>query len=169
MKKLSLKKKDAFELSLAISAMVNNKSQDIDFKDIISLQKTSSDIKPLVKDYSDGIEQIENAKKDIVDAANNKITEYRAAQLKRDLTGATKELMEEFTNTVLNETKAQVDKEIAPRYDKLNKEIGDKNVELELEEAKHKTLVDAFEKFGKDIYLNKEKMVEVYEVLNAAK
>ena len=166
MKKVVLKKRDAFDLSLVLTNIVSEKSKELEFKDIIALQKVVSYIKPTVKDYSERSENIDEAKKAILQAANGKIQEYRSEQLKKpEFTESIKSAVEEFSNSVLEDTKEQVNKEIDPMYKELLATIGEETVELEFEEKQHTLVLANFEKFAKDIYLNKERMVEVYECL----
>ncbi len=170
MKKVVLKKRDAFDLAIVLSNIINEKSKEIDFKDIIGIQKIVSGFKPMLKDYSDAAEVIDEARKNLITVANKKIQDYRTEQFgKADFDEKNKAAVEEFSNVVLEDAKSQVNNNITPMYEALHSGIGEQNMDIELEEKQHTLVVANFEKFAKDIYLNKERMVEVYEALSSAK
>ena len=78
MKKVSLSKKDAYELWIVLSGIINQNSKDIDFKDIINLQKAATAVKQSVMDYSEKIDAIEKQKEEIASVAN-KIRRHAAS------------------------------------------------------------------------------------------
>lgn len=167
-----LKKKDAYDLSLVSSVIVRDKSESLDFKEVLHLQKAANDILSFIPDFSDAYDKISKEKSGLAEVANKKISEYKAEQLKnvdaKVNPEAYKKKVEEFTQMMVEETTLEAQKLITPQFDALYEGIGMDEVELSLEKDRLDVLVDNFEKYAKEKYTNKNRMIEVYEILKAA-
>lgn len=172
MKKIKLSKKDIYDLASVVSVIVKEESKDLDFKEVIQLQKTVNDFVSCVQDFSDKIEKIEKEKQSLVEASNNKISEYKKklqekSDKKSEIDEKYKEKLDAFVQDILTEANTQIANEIVPQIEALYKGLGSDVMAVEIEEEKYKMLVINFEKYAKERYNNKSKMVEVYEALMA--
>ena len=165
MKTLKLKTKDAYDLFLVVSGIINGKASELEFKDIISLQKSASSVRDNISDFIKKSEEIDKDKNDLIKIANKKISEFREKQLKQEFTEETKKTMDAFIENILADAQQQVQLEISPKVEKLYDKDGAVEISVEMEDNKHKLLVETFEKFAKELYNNKAKMVEMYEAL----
>lgn len=167
-----IKKKDAYDLSLVASAIVKEKSADLDFKEIIHLQKGANDILSAIPDFSDAYEKISKEKQGLAEVANKKITDYKELNLKSvdskvDPAGFKKKV-EEYTQILVEEVKIEAEKLITPQFNALYDGVGNEEVEVKLDKDRLDVLVTNFEKYAKEKYTNPNRMIEVYELLKSA-
>ena len=172
MKKIKLASKDAYELATVMAVTIREQSEKLDFKEVINLQKTVNYIISCVQKFSDGIDRINKDKQSLVEVSNKKISEFKNklqtnSDKKGEIDEKYKEKLDVFVNLVLEEANEHIAKEISPQYEALYSGIGEEMAEFELEDEKQKILVINFEKYAKEKYNNKSKMVEVYESLIA--
>lgn len=170
MKKIKLPKKDIYDLASVLASIVREKSEELDFKEVINLQKTVNYLVSTVQDFSDKYEKIGKEKQSLVDVSNKKIASFKEKLQKTtekdgEIDKEYKDKLDSFVQMVLDEANAHIAKEISPQYEELYGEFGNKEVEFELEEEKHSALVSNFEKHAKEKYVNKNSMVAVYETL----
>lgn len=170
MKNITISKKDAYDLAAVMATVVREQSEKLDFKEVIGLQKFVNYTLDIVKDFSDKYEEHLKEQKSLVDAANGKISSFKkklmgSADKSGEVPEDYKEKVEAFVNLSLEELQTEIAEGINPKFTALNDGIGKDEVTLELEEERHKMLVINFEKFAKEKYTNKSKMVEVYEKL----
>jgi hypothetical protein len=170
MKKFKLKKKDVYDLAYVVSSVVKDHSEKLDFKEVLHLQKMSNYFLDQIPDFKDKIEALSVEKDTYVKNANKKISAFKQELQKNTekegvLAPDFKEKLDFFVSSTLEDVQAEIDKELTPQYDALYKELGNEEVDLELEEEKHKMLVINFELYAKEKYTNKSRMVEVYEAI----
>lgn len=170
MKTITFAKKDVHDLSFVIASIVREKSDELDFKDIINLQKMVNYFLSVIPDFSKEHDKISDERNSLVEVANKKIAAFKQKLMKNvDKDGKVDEKLNEtvqtFVNTSLEEVQQDINATINPKYSELYKGLGSEEVTLEIEEEKLKMLVINFEKYAKEKYTNKSKMVEVYEKL----
>lgn len=173
MKKFKLSKKDIYDLASVMASVVREQSEKLDFKEVIHLQKTVNQLISEIKDFSDEFDKISKDKQLLVEVSNKKISEYKQklhkkADEKEEIDESYKEKLDNFVQIILDEANEQISKEISPQYDAIYSGIGENVVEIELSDDKYSILVINFEKYAKEKYTNKSKMVEIYETLVAA-
>jgi len=173
MKIIKLEKRDVYDLASVISAIVKEQSEKLDFKEVLHLQKSAIYMLSEIKDFSDKFEDLAKEKNVYVKNANEKISAYKEKLNKdSDKSGEVdsnyKEKIDEFVQMVLEEAQAEIDKLIAPQYEELYKAFGIDTVELSFGEDPYNMIVINFEKYAKEKYTNKSRMVEVYEALISA-
>ena len=168
-----MQKRDVYDLASVMGAIVREQSEKLDFKEVLHIQKAVIYMLDEIKDFSDQFSKLDKEKQIYVKNANEKIGSFKK-KLQTE-SGKTpedvekyKEKVEEFVQSVLEEAQTDIEKEITPQYDELYKVMGVEEVELTLDEDKHKMIVINFELFAKEKYTNKSRMVEVYETLISA-
>ena len=173
MKTVTLKKKDAYDLSLVIGAIVNEQASTLDFKDIIRLQKEANAIVASIKNFKDGYDVIVEERTQLGKIAQNKLSVFKEKEMKKvekdGLDAGYKDRVEEYTKMVVDNLQNQINEDLQPKFDKLYETAGNEDVALDMEEDTLKATVDNFALFAKEKYTDKSKMVEVYEVLSSAK
>lgn len=173
MKIVTLKKKDAYDLSLVLGAIVNEQTPTLDFKDIIRLQKEANAIVASIKNFKDGYDVIVEERTQLGKIAQNKLSSFKEKEMKKvekdGLDAGYKDRVEEYAKMVVDDLQNTINVDLQPKFDKLYSAIGEEEVKLEMEEDTLKATVDNFEKFAKEKYTNKSKMIEVYEALSSAK
>lgn len=164
-------KKDVYDLASVMGAVINEQTDKLDFKEILNLQKMVNYFVSTIQDFSDALTKISEEKNGYVKIANAKISEFKKKLQKeaekKGMEESYKPKLDEFINMVLENTQNDVNEFIAPQYEKLYLSTGNDYVDLELEEEKHKLLVEKFALFAKEKYTNKNRMVIVYEALTA--
>ena len=164
-------KKDVYDLASVMGAVVNEQADKLDFKDILHLQKMVNYFASSIQDFSDAISKIAEEKNGYVKIANAKIAEFKKKLQKeaekKGMEESYKTKLDEFVNMVLENTQNDVNEFIAPQYENLYVSTGNDLVDLELEEEKHKLLLDKFALFAKEKYTNKNRMLVVYEALTS--
>lgn len=168
MKKITLKKKDAYDLCLVMSTVVREQSEKLDFKEVLHVQKTINYILDGIKDFADAAEKLNKERNVYVENANRKIIAFKqklASASDKDATLDDKyqKKVEIYVTNMLEEAKTEVEHEITPKNDELYKGIGLDDVSFEIEDEKHKMFVVTFEKYAKEKYNDKKAMVETYE------
>ncbi len=170
MKKIKLLKRDAYDLAAVMSTVIRENSEDLDFKDVIHIQKGINYVLDSVKDLSDSFDKLTEERTQLLDVANKKISSFKRklsedSSKKNEIDPDYKKRVEEFVEFSLDDLKGQIETEISPKIEELYDTLGEEEIELEFEEDKLKTIVINFEKYAKEKYTNKRKMVEVYEAL----
>lgn len=173
MKTFKLKKSYVHDLCYVVATTIKEKSEKLDFKEVLHLQKAVNYMLDVVKDFSEALDKLNKEKEVFINNANTKIAAYKKSlQKKPEVEGQVDEdyqkKLDAFVQGVLEDAQAEINAEIAPAFDKLYKELGAEEVELELDEEKMKMLVINFELYAKEKYTNKSAMVEVYEILISA-
>lgn len=168
MKKFKLTKREAHDVSLVLATAVKEKATTMDFKEILQVQKFSNYLSSLCKDFADKSDEWNKQRAKYVENANKKISEFKQSLLKKSETDGEldpdyKTKVDEFVQMTLSDVKTQIDEEITPEMKSLNEGLGAEEVEVELEESKHKMIIDAFEKYAKEYYTDKKIMIETYE------
>ena len=173
MKTVTLKKKDAYDLSLVLGAIVNEHSAIIDFKDIIRLQKEANSIVSDIKNFADEYELIAKDRQQLGEIAQKKLSAFKEKEMKKSekdgVDTGYKERIEDYSKMVVDELQGQINRDLQPRFEKLYSTIGEETASIEMEDDTYKATVDNFTLFAKEKYTNKSKMVEVYEALSSAK
>ena len=169
MKKIILKKKDAYDLCSVMGTVVQEQSEKLDFKDVLYIQKSINLIMDIIKDFVDVVEKLNKERNSYVEIANKKITAFKQKLTTSEKDGvlndAYQKKVEAYVATMLEEAKTEIELEISPRNKELYEGIGLEDVSIELEDDKHKLFVSNFEKYAKEKYINKKVMVETYEKL----
>lgn len=173
MKTVTLKKKDAYDLSLVLGAIVNEQSSTLDFKDIIRLQKESNAIVSSIKNFKDEYDVISEERKQLGTIAQKRLASFKEKEMKKvekdGVDTGYKDRVEEYAKMVVDDLQNTINVDLQPKFDKLYDTLGEEDVSLEMEEDTLKATVDNFEKYAKEKYTNKSKMIEVYEALSSAK
>ncbi len=173
MKTFKLVKSDTYDLATVAALIVKDHSEKLDFKEVLHLQKMAIAMGESVKDYGEVYEKIAKDKDKFVANANKKIDDYKA-KLQKDsnadgkLPADYKEKLDAFVADMLKVAQSEIDSEIIPQYTELYKGLGAEIKETELENDKYDMLVINFEKYAKEKYNNKSRMVVVYEALISA-
>ena len=170
MKTFKLPNGDVYDLASVMASVVRENSDKLAFREVINLQKTVNTLVSSIQDFSDRFDKIGKEKQSLVDVSNKKIAEFKdRLQNKTSKDGEIdkeyKEKLDSFVQMVLDEANTHIAKEIGPQYEELYGDFGKQEVECELDDDKMALLVANFEKYAKDKYINKNKMVAVYEVL----
>jgi len=168
MKKITLTKREGYDLSAVLATTLREKAENLDFKEIIGVQKVVNSLVDGVKDYSEKFDALNKQKNTLVENANKKIVAYRrdlAEKSKKDskLDESYKQKVEDFVNEMLEDAKREIEETISPEFKKLYEELGKTDISIELEDDKHKMTISLFEKFAKEYYTDKKAMVETYE------
>lgn len=169
MKQFKIKSSDLHDLSSVVAVVVREQSEKLDFKEVISLQKSANLFTDLIKPFSEGYEKISKEKTELADLANKKISAYKEKLNKKaDTEGFDEEYkkkVEVFVQECLEEAQEQIKESITPQYDALYSGVGSEEIEVKIEDDKLNLIVINFEKYAKEKYNNKSKMIEVYEAL----
>lgn len=171
MKKVTLKTKDVFDLASVMTVVLKDQSANLDFKEILKLQKSVNYMLSMIDEFAKKLESLAKEKETYVDTANEKIKTYKAGLQKEsedagEVDDKYKEKLEVFVQDRMDEIDVDIRKEVGPKYDELYAGLGDADTNLEFEEEVLKILVSNFELYAKELYNNKTKMVEVYEILS---
>jgi len=173
MKTVTLKTRDAYDLNLVLGAIVQEQSNSLDFKDVIRVQKEANRIASSIKEFTDSYEEIAKDRNQLVELAQKKISAFKEKEMKKaeenGVDTGYKERVDDYTKMAVDELQSQINRDLQPRFDALYKSSGDAEVSVEIEEDSLKAVVDNFEKYAKEKYTNKSKMIEVYEALTSAK
>lgn len=172
MKKFKLIKSDVYDLASVLATVIREQSEKLDFKEVIGIQKSVNYFLGEIKDFADSFEEITKERNGYIEIANKKIEAFKqtlqkGAESDGKIDEEYKAKLDVFVEMSLESTKAQIATEINPQMEALYLEIGKTEVEFELEDTKHKMVIDAFEKYAKEKYNDKKKMVLVYEILTA--
>jgi len=173
MKRFTLDKRDVYDLAMVVATVVKEQSEKLDFKEVLHLQKISNYLLSTIQDFKSKIENLSKEKDVYVKNANAKISEYKIQLHKKtEVEGVVdesyKNKIDSFVQEILEQAQAEIDKEITPQYEELYNVLGKERVDVEIEEEKHKMLVDKFELYAKEKYIDKSRMIEVYEALVSA-
>lgn len=171
MKTFKLTKREAHDVALVLGTTVREKAADMDFKEILQVQKFSNYLMSLCKDFGDKSDEWNKQRAKFVENANKKISEFKQSIMKKseknkELDESYKERVDEFVQSTLADVKTQIDEEITPEMKALNEGLGAEEVSVEIEDSKHKMIIDVFEKYAKEYYTDKKIMVETYEKLS---
>lgn len=170
MKTIKLAKKDVHDLAFVMASVVREKSEELDFKEIINLQKFVNYLLSVIPDFSKKHDDISAERTSLVEVANKKIASFKQKLMKNaEKDGKIEDNINEkittFVNTSLEEVQQDISETITPKFVSLYSGMGAEEVDVEVEEEKLKMVVINFEKYAKEKYTNKSKMVEVYEKL----
>ncbi len=170
MKTIKLTKREAHDVSLVLTTTVKEKAGSMDFKEILQVQKFANSLLAGVKDFADKSDEWNKQRAKFVENANKKISEFKQSIMKtseknKELDESYKEKVDDFVQITLADVKTQIDEEITPAMKELNEGLGKEEVSFELEESKHKMVIDVFEKYAKEYYTDKKIMIETYEKL----
>lgn len=172
MKKFKIKKKDAYDLQSVLADVVVTNSDTLDFKDILTLQKTANEMKIKCGDFAEKQEEYTKESTELAKIAQKRIENFKETLISdvRKTKDVSKynESVEAFSAMELDTVRLQIAESIQPKLDVLYEKEGVEEIEIELEESKMKVIVDNFEKFGNKKYTNKSKMIEVYDILSNA-
>jgi len=168
MKKIKLTKREAYDLSAVLATSLREKAEEVDFKEIIGVQKVVNAMVAVIKDYSDKFEELNKQRKVFVDNANKKITAFRRDLAKKQgsdgkLSDDYKEKVKEFMEEMMIDATKEIEESVTPEYKVLYDGLGKEAVEIEVEEDKYKMALAIFEKYAKVYYTDKKIMVETYE------
>ena len=170
MKKITLKKKDAYDLCMVMGTVVREQSEKLDFKEVLYIQKTINSMMDGMKDFSDELEKLNKERNGYIETANKKIVEFRAkvnstSEKEGKIDEVGQKRIDAFVQTMLQDAQTEIEAEITPKNKVLNEVKGIEVVVFELEDEKHKLFISNFEKYAKEKYNDKKVMVETYEAL----
>lgn len=168
-KVVELKKRDAFDLFLVVSSILRDESNDIEFKDVIKLQKSIDAIKVSADNFFTKHDEISELRDKLLKAAQSRINAYKekAIEESREKGDAAeyKEKIDAFAAVEMDSLSLQVNEEITPSLNTLYETVGEEDTAVTLEDDQLKVLVDNFEKHAKSKYTSKSRMTIVYEAL----
>lgn len=172
MKKFKLIKSDIYDLASVLATVIREQSEKLDFKEVIGIQKSVNSFLAEIKDFADKFEEITKERNDYIEIANKKIEAFKqtlqkGAEKEGQIDAGYQTKLDDFVKMSLEATKEQIAEEINPQMEELYSKIGKEEVELELDDEKHKLVLSSFERFAKEKYNDKKKMVFVYETLTA--
>lgn len=170
MKKITLSKKNAHDLCLVMGTIVVEKSEKMDFKEVLHIQKTVNNILDLEKDFADEVKKIGKESKQYIDNANAKISAFReklhsGIEKEGKIDEVTEKRIQNYVQAMLQEAQTEIEAEIVPQNKALHEGIGNDEFTFEIEDDKHKIFITNFEKYAKEKYNDKKAMVETYEKL----
>lgn len=170
MKKITLKTRDAHDLAMVLESVVNQRSTAIDFKQIVQLQNTVDILLVNLVVFNTEFVKLMTQKSKILKTFNDKIIAFKSeilagSEKSKKVKEGYLENINAFVKDMTLNAQAEIDKELGASLKKLYDEEGEKETEIEIADEKVKLIVEILEKFGKDFYNNKKKMVEVYQIL----
>lgn len=168
MKTFTLKKKDAYDLFLVFQSIVNQKAPEMMFADILKTQKFANSIKSSAQDFADAVEKIDEEKNGLIKAANLKIADYRATAMQKEFSEEVKKNIDTYVSEIYSDVHGAAQRDVQPKYDELYKALGDEDASIAIPEGSESIVTDSFEKYAKEFYNNKSRMVEVYEKIVSA-
>lgn len=171
MKTFSLNSSDTKDLLFVLQDIISGESKNLDFKKIIILQKTANDLSTFNTVYLDKYNAILQDRQVLLKIMQKKVQEARK-DLTDKFTGGdkskidkAKEKVDALIGELTTEFTSQITEEFEPKVTALDNKEGQKILEIEISEDKHKALVEVFEEYAKDRYRNKEVMLKVYEAI----
>lgn len=173
MKQFTLNQSDVHDLSSVLGVIVQEQSDKLEFKEVIALQKAVNTMRDLISPFVTEFDKIGGEKNELVELANKKISSFKQKLAKKaddaEKGEDYKAKLDEFVQEVLEDAQNQIKESIAPQYDTLYNSLGKQVVVVKLEEDKLNLIVINFEKYAKEKYNNKSRMIEVYDALVGAK
>ncbi len=179
MKTIELTRGDWNDLSAVITETLKkysnpqevDKLKTLEFKTIMNLQKVVSQITLENKAFIEAFQDILKERDAIVKVSSEKIAAMREVMFKKAeqdgvIPEDVKKNVESLLEMQIAQTNDEIMREINPKLEKLNAEIGKEMLKIDIADDKCKNVVDEFPKI-QEFYLSKEKMVAIYEKLTA--
>lgn len=168
--KFKAKARQIHDLGLICKGMVNQYFGKMEFKSLVKIKGIAGVLFDSVPEFDKKYTLLSDRRGDMMLELGEKIESFKAEKISEASQAGTlndeyKKMILDFSSEQRNVVTSQIKEELQPQFDELYKGLGEEEKEFELSRTQHKILVENFEVFAKELYKNKEAMVDMYNIL----